>query len=150
MRARIAVVLLLTGLAAMPAAAGSATAQVAVSVQVVARTLMTVSSQPSSVEVTAADVARGYIDVPQAVAFQIHSNASNGYSLQFEPLNSPFQQATVQWGSAIATVGTDGAWISHPYQLGTSSESMSVRLTFAPGTQPGSYSWPLTFSANSL
>ena len=54
---------------AAPAYAGSASATMAISVQVIGRTLLTVGQQPASVEVTQSDIQRGYIDVPAAVAF---------------------------------------------------------------------------------
>ena len=41
--------------------------------QVVARTIVAVDQQPPSVEITSSDVARGYVDVPSAVAFRIRT-----------------------------------------------------------------------------
>jgi hypothetical protein len=121
-----------------------------VSVQVIARTILTMESQPATVEVTSADVARGYVEMPQAVAFRVRSNASNGYAVQFEPVAYPFARAEVIWGNAVATVGAEGAWLTRPSQQGTTVGTMNVRLTLAPGTGPGSYSWPVRFAANSL
>ena len=54
-----------------PLYAGSSTGQMNVSVQVIARTILTVDAQPSEINVTADDIARGYVDVPQAVAFRV-------------------------------------------------------------------------------
>jgi hypothetical protein len=149
---KITAVLLLTAFtfAAAPLSAGSTSAQMNVSVQVIARTILTVESQPASVEVSTADVSRGYVEVPQAVAFRVRSNAANGYSMQFEPVAYPFAQAQVNLGNAVATVGSDGTWLTRPYQQGTTTATMNVRLTLAPGTQPGSYAWPISFAANSL
>lgn len=150
MRMRIAAFLLLTVAWVAPAMAESTNAQMNVSVQVVARTLLTVDAQPSSVEVAPADIARGYIDVPRAIAFRIRSNASSGYSLQFEPVSYPFSGAAVKWENSTATFGNDGAWLTRPYQRGTTIGTMNVRLALAPTAQPGRYAWPVTFEANSL
>lgn len=150
MREKTAAFLLLTAILSIPALAGSKTAQMNVSVQVIARTILTVDSQPSSIQVTAADIARGYIDLPQAVTFEIRSNASSGYELQFQPVSYPYDHVSVQWGNGVATIGADGTWLTHPVQVGTTTESMSVRLILASGTQPGTYAWPLSFSASSL
>lgn len=142
----LASILLITA----PAFAGSTSAQLNVSVQVIARTILTIDSQPATVTVTADDLARGYIDLPQAVAFHVRSNASNGYTVQFDPLAGPFARADVTWGNSVATVGSDGSWMTRPYQQGTTTGSLTVRLALAPGAQPGSYAWPLHFGADSL
>ena len=132
-----------------PAYADSASATMAVSVQVIGRTLLTVAQQPASVEVTQSDVQRGYIDVPAAVAFQVRSNAREGYSLQFEPVSGPFAQANVTWENRTAAVGADGTWLTHGYQQGTTVGRLDVRLVLAPDAAAGSYSWPVRFAAGS-
>jgi len=149
-RVSTALLLIAAFIAVSPLAAASKSASLTVSVEVVARTIMTVDSQPASVDVTANDVARGYVDLPNSVVFHVRSNASNGYVIQFQPVSGSFSRADVTLGSAQAAVGTDGAWLSQPYQRGTSTGSFSVRLMLAPGTQPGSYAWPVRFDAGSL
>src|SRR5256886_17223736 len=135
---------------AVPVYADSASATMAISVQVIGRTLLTVGSQPASVEVTQSDIQRGYIDVPAAVAFQVRSNARDGYSLQFEPVSGPFAQAKVTWENSTAAVGADGSWLTHSYQQGTMAGRLGGRLGLAPDRSPGSYSWPVRFAAESL
>src|SRR3979409_752627 len=76
--------------------AGSNTAEMTVSARVLARTILTVDSQPASVEITGTDIARGYVDVPQAVAFRVRSNVREGYSLSFQPVAFPFAAAEVR------------------------------------------------------
>ena len=140
---------LLTGIA--PAAlAGDAAASMTISVQVVARTMMTIETQPASVNITAEDVTRGYVDLPSAVAFRVRSNARAGYAIEFEPLSGPFSHALVRWGSTQAAItNRDGSWVVQP-QAPRVEGSMAVRLTLAPGTEPGSYAWPLLMDARSL
>jgi len=151
MNKKIAAFLLAIALATVPLfAGGSKSASLTVSVEVIARTILAVDSQPASVEITGADVDRGYLDLPQSVMFHVRSNAANGYTVQFQPLEGPFTRAEINWGNSIATIGSDGAWLSQPYQQGTTSATLSVRLTLAPGTQPGSYAWPVRFDAGSL
>ena len=151
MRTLRTIVLLIASfvIVAAPAYADSASATMAISVQVIGRTLLTVGQQPASVEVTENDIQRGYIDVP-AVAFQVRSNAREGYSLQFEPVSGPFAQAKVTWENNTAAVGADGSWLTHGYQQGTTTGQLDVRLVLAPDATPGSYSWPVRFAANSL
>ena len=140
---------LFAALLAMPVCLSAATsAQMTVSVQVVARTIVTLEQQPASVEIAASDVARGYIDVPSAMAFRIRSNARNGYALQFAPVSGPFSSARVTWGNTTVNVGDDGSWVAQSYHPAvTTTGTMSVRLMLEPGTAPGSYAWPVAFSA---
>ena len=146
-RTALAVVVLAT---AFSLSAGESS-QMNVSVQVVARTIVTVDQQPASVEITSIDVARGYVDVPGAMAFRIRSNARNGYALQFDPVSGPFSAARVTWGNTTVNVGNDGSWVYQAYQPAVTPASlMSVRLSLAPGTAPGSYAWPVSLAANSL
>jgi hypothetical protein len=123
-----------------------------VSVQVIARTILTIDAQPSSLSITSDDVTRGYVDVPQAVAFRVRSNSREGYSLTFQPVSFPFSAAEVRWGAQTATLeGSD--WmssLSHPYQQGGSTGSLSVRFRLASGVEPGNYAWPLQVAASSL
>ena len=137
-------------LGAAAAQAASSSAEMRVSVQVIARTLLTVDQEPTSVQITADDIARGYIEVPEAVAFRIRSNASNGYSVQFQPVDYPFSKAEVKWGSSVAVVGSDGSWLTQPYQQGTTTGLLNVRLTLASSTTPGTYAWPIRLAADSL
>ena len=154
MRKQTAILLALLAVTAMsaPLYAGSSAAQMNVSVQVIARTILTVDAQPSEINVTADDIARGYVDVPQAVAFRVRSNSRQGYSLTFQPVSFPFSAAEVRWGGQMAMVD-GGDWLaalSHPYQQGGSAGSLSVRLRLSAGVEPGTYAWPLQVAANSL
>ncbi len=151
---KLAVASLLIAVASVaPLYAGSSSAQITVTARVIQRTILAVDSQPSTVEITAADIQRGYLDVPQAIAFRVRSNARDGYSLAFQPIALPFSSAEVQWGGQSALIETGGAWtgaLIHPYQQGGSAGMLSVRLRFAAGTEPGTYSWPIQVSANPL
>ncbi|HMC20707.1 MAG TPA: hypothetical protein VKL19_02555 [Thermoanaerobaculia bacterium] len=150
MNKKVTAILLLTATLIAPAYAGSTSAQLSVSVEVVARTILTIDSQPANIEITADDVARGYVDVPQAMLFHVRSNAINGYTVQFDPMNHPFSRADINWGNTAATVGADGTWLTRPYQQGTTPGSLNVRLTLSANASPGSYSWPVRVAANSL
>lgn len=135
-----------------PLCAASSAGQMNVSVQVIARTILTIDTQPAAVNVTSDDVARGYVDVPQAVAFRVRSNSREGYTLTFQPVTFPFAAAEVRWGAQRAVV-EGGDWmssLSHPYQQGGSAGSLTVRLRLSAGVEPGSYAWPLQVAASSL
>jgi len=150
MSKKLTAILAVAAFAAAPLLAGSNSASLSVSAEVVARTLLGIDSQPAALDVTANDIARGYIDLPQSVAFHIRTNASNGYRLEFEPVQYPFSEARVSWSSNLAVVAGEGSWVARPYRGGLIARTMSVRVMLAPGTQPGTYAWPVHFSASSL
>ena len=150
-KALLPVLLAFTAMSA-PLYAGSNTAQMNVSVQVIERTILTIETQPATVSVTTDDIARGYVDVPQAVAFRIRSNSREGYALTFQPVSFPFAAAEVRWGAQAAMVERSD-WmpsLTHPYQQGGSAGSLAVRLRLDAGVEPGSYAWPLHVAASSL
>jgi hypothetical protein len=127
--------------------ADSKSSQLSVSVEVVARTLLTIDAQPATIDVTAEDVARGYVDLPQAVQFHIRSNAADGYRVRFEPMSFPFRSAAITWENALATISSgEGSWITRSYERGTTAGAFNVRLNLAPGSEPGTYPWPVHFS----
>jgi hypothetical protein len=131
-------------------ALGDTSASMQVSVEVVARTIMTIEAQPASVEISAGDVARGYIELPAAVTVRVRSNARSGYAIEFAPLSGPFNRAKVRWSSFEAAVtASEGSWVVQP-QAKEVQSAMAVRLIVSQGTQPGSYAWPLVIDAKSL
>ena len=135
-----------------PLYAGGNTSQMNVSVQVIARTILTIDAQPAAVNITPDDVVRGYVDVPQSVAFSVRSNSREGYALTFQPVSFPFAAAEVRWDGQIAKI-EGGDWmplLRHPYQQGGSAGNLAVRLRLASGVEPGSYAWPLRVAASSL
>ncbi len=151
MRKQTTILALLAILFCLPTAyAATKSATMNVSVQVIGRTIVTVGQQPAAINVTVDDIRRGYIDLPAAVAFQVRSNARNGYVLEFEPIAGPFSQARVKLGSSTAVVGSDGTWLTRSQQQGTASGTLDVRLVLAGDATPGSYAWPIRFDANSL
>jgi len=135
---------------AVPAAAGSFSAQMQVSVRVIARTIVSVDQQPVTVEVTSGDVARGYVDIPQVIAFRVRSNAVNGYTLNFEPVTAPFSGAEVTWNGSVMVIGNESSWMNREYHRVATSGVLRVRLLLAPATQPGNYPWPIRLTAASL
>src|ERR1700730_7963218 len=95
----IAAILAVLVFSASSVRADSRTSPVQVSATVVARTILTVDNEPSQVEVTPADIARGYVELPNALSFRVRSNAPSGYVLEFGAGGGPFAAASVRWAS---------------------------------------------------
>jgi len=141
--------LLVTLVSGATALAESRSAQMTVSAIVVARTVISVDA-PTEVVVTEADAARGYVLIPHSIAFSVRSNSLGGYMLRFEAVQPVFSTASVSWGATEVLVQGGEAQIAQPYRKGITPYSATIRLNLAPGTQPGTYVWPLRIAADTL
>lgn len=124
-----------------------------ISARVLPYTRVELQSGPTVLEVTEADVARGYVDVESPLAFSIVSNSGQGATLVFAPLDGHVQQARV-------------SGLPQPLQLGRSLQALHVgmpgrgmsrldlRLRFrfylAEGTPSGVHPWPVRVSTEVL
>ena len=136
-------------LTAAPLFAGSASVPMHVSATVIARAIMTVSSEPT-VTVTDADVARGYVDVTAPIVIQVRTNSRAGYLLQAERQQVGLGAVELAFGDAAMTVGETESWISRPYVAGGEVIAMRARVHLEAGTQPGSYPLPIALSVRPL
>ena len=130
--------------------AGSASAPMQVSVNVIARAILTVDSTPGAVEVTGADIARGYVDVSAPVVIRVRTNRRAGYMLQAEQQSSDFKVVELSFGDSSMTVAGNETWISRPYVQGNDVIAMHMRVHLDANAQAGSYSLPISFSARPL
>lgn len=128
--------------------AGSTSAVMSVRVQVQARTLLNVESQPSSLVLTEADLARGYVEVPAVSRIRVHSNDPNGYLLAFDVTAGPFTAIEVTGLGPTAQISANGGWLVRPF-TGTQpvTSELTYRFLLASNVQPGTYPWPVALSA---
>ena len=143
------VLVLLLGVA-VPSWAGSSSVTMGVSVKVVARTVLSVVEEPAEVVVSPADVARGYVELPDALSFHVHSNNPGGYLVLLRSTGGPFAGATVSWASSEVSVTSTEAWIAQPYRRGIHRVVATVRLAIPPGVAPGRYHWPIAVTGANL
>ena len=136
-----------------PGAAGASesrsTLLVGATVEPVARIQQ--ESQPSEVLVSAADVRRGYVDVPQATSLEVNSNSPNGIALDLRPVNSLMTSVIVSGLESEQSLGADGGTLVRRWQR-PQSLRLSLRFKFmlAPGVTPGRYAWPLQLEVRPL
>lgn len=128
--------------------AGSTSALMSVRVQVQARTLLNVESQPPSLDLTEADLARGYVEVPAAARIRVRSNDPNGYLLDFEVAAGPFTAIEVTGLGPAAQISATGGWLAQPF-AGTQpvTSELTYRFLLAGNVRPGTYPWPVSLSA---
>ena len=109
--------------------------------------------QPSSVVVTAADIAKGYVDVPAAASVQVHSNTQDGYLLMFES-QGEFMRQTVVKGLAndvqISAAGGGVAQNTAGRGMRQAQLHLGFRFVLAKSAQKGVYPWPMHLSVTPL
>jgi hypothetical protein len=143
----------LLGASGPATAAGSAETKLTVTATILKRASLKVLAQPSSVVVTAADVARGYVDVPAAAQVAIQNNSVDGYLLEFASQGDFMRQIMVRGLSTDVQLSPAGGAVMQP-----SSGSGATRTTLALGfrfvlsesAQQGTYSWPMQLSVTPL
>lgn len=116
---------------------------------VVARHASVSVSQPASITVTAADVARGYLELPVPVQVVVRGNMSEGYCLVFERRGDEVGDVQVLGLGQPLVVGATEAMSERPAPgAGFWREQLSLRfrMALAPAAAPGEHAWPVQIS----
>ena len=131
--------------------ATAADAHVTVSATVLKHARLSITDQPATLEVTAADVVRGYVDVADAGQISIRSNSPR-YMLEFAVQEGFFRHIDVAGLGEDVMLGATGG-IASRRAAGpavTQIVSMRYRFVLAASVQPGSYPWPMRLSVSAL
>jgi len=125
--------------------------QIAVTALVPAQTVAQLVEQPYAITITAADVARGYVEIPAASQLRVTSNNPAGYVIDFFSRLPIFTSVRVSSGDVSADLGPDGgAIIEHRRQGRDMPLHLSFRFNLATQIQPGTYAWPLALNVRPL
>lgn len=130
-------------------AAQTASQTVRFVIKVPAMVRLDVLRQPQALEITEADVARGWVEIDHASLVQVQSNTL--WEVNFRSRSDLFRAATVKGLAGEVRLGPEGG--SQPALLATkrpSSYELSYRFELAPGVKPGSYPWPVDVSAHAI
>lgn len=126
--------------------ASSAEAKLVASVSVLKRAVVKVLSQPGAVEITAADIVRGYVDAASPFRIAVTSNSASGYQLVFETQGDFVGNTRVRGLGTDIQLGVGGGMVSQPAQ-GTGVTNVTYELGFRFGLsalgQEGFHSWPV-------
>ncbi len=126
--------------------AATARSEIAVGVTVLARTVIAAESNPAALEVTPLDVARGYVDAPQATRLTIANTSPYGYELDVWPAAPVFREVTiVGFGPQVRLGDEGGAIVARGARGPALPLVLDFRFRLAPGLAPGRYPWPLRF-----
>lgn len=108
---------------------------------------MRVLQQPAHLEVTAADLERGFVIAKALV--EVLSTHRQGYRLRALLASGPVVEAELQGLESPLRVDTGGAQVAMPSMVGRGRPApypVEYTLRLAPGTAPGTYAWPVALS----
>ncbi|OGW39977.1 MAG: hypothetical protein A2X58_06460 [Nitrospirae bacterium GWC2_56_14] len=131
----------------------STSAKISMTATVLEHTRMQILHQAQEFVITQADIMRGFVEVPAASRVAVKSNNPAGYLLAFEVMSGPdavFNSVNVLVGGRDVQIPAGGGWIPQPYIRGGITMDVSYRFSLAKGAQPGTYSWPLMVSVQSM
>jgi hypothetical protein len=146
--ARIALIV-----AASVTAAGARDVHSDLSVSVIVRPVarMELQSAPSALDISAADLRRGYIEVSQPTQFTVRSNSPNGYSLEVLTVAPVLSSMTIEGLNSDLTLGQEGGTIVQRWQKPqTVIVSLKFRFELLPGLGVGNYPWPVRLAVRPL
>lgn len=105
-------------------------------------------SGPEVLDVTAEDVARGFVDAPAATVLAVKTNARQGYDLRVDRQGDPLF-LVVEIGDLGATLGPEGGRIERD-QPGVSTDHVALRWRFylLEDVEPGLRPWPVRLSVS--
>ena len=125
--------------------------QIAVTAYVAPRVVSQLVQQAAALTITAADVARGYVEVAAGSRLRVTSNDPAGFVIDFFPRLPIFKAVHVSTREGSAQLGPDGGGIAEHRHHGRNMPlELSYRFDLADDVQPGTYAWPLAISVRPL
>lgn len=112
-----------------------------------------VLSQPASVTLTAADIARGYLDVPGPAQLAVRSNTAGGFLLLFTTFGDFVREVRVRGLGNEVQLGAAGGAVAHGSTGSGMSSTMldlGYRFELAASAQQGVYPWPMQVAVQPL
>ena len=146
-------VVAIAGLLPAMAAAGPSDAKLTVTVTVMKHASLTVLAQPASVVVTAADLVRGFVDVPSPAHVAILSNSQSGYMLMFASEGEFLRQTLIRGLGNDVQLDTAGGGVARrPEGRGMSKATLDLvfRFVLSSSAKQGVYAWPMRLSVAAL
>ncbi len=130
--------------------AESVEGKMSVSAMVIASARLTVESQPSTIEITASDIDRGYVELDTPILLRVQTNSRRGYLLQVANTDESFSEIEINFGTTAMRVGSHETWVERPYVKGGETIAMHARLRLSPMAQPGRRALPIDLTASAL
>lgn len=122
-----------------------------VSVTVRAVANIELQSAPTGLEITGADLKRGYIDVVQPTQLTVRSNSPSGFALEVLTITPMLASMIVAGLNDDLALGADGGTIVQRWQKPQAVNlSLKFRFALAPGLVAGTYPWPVRLAVHPL
>ncbi len=131
--------------------AGEVRTQFGVSATVLPVARVQSASMPPDLQVSSADLRRGYIDVRQPASIVINSNSAEGVALDLMALDPLLSGMVVEGLDSAQVLGAEGGTLVRRWS-GPQSLRLTLRFRFmlAPGLSPGRYPWPVHLGVRPL
>ena len=147
----LAALLFVTGLTGV--CAQSDQIKLVVSASISKHASLKVLTQPAAVVVTAADITRGYVDVPAPASVQVQTNTQNGYLLTFDNQGEFMRSILVKGLANDVQIGLAGGGVAHNTAgqgMRRAQLDLGFRFILASSAQEGVYPWPVRLSVTPL
>ena len=143
----IAPVVAASALLALPTPAvadGSRSAMIRVAATILSYVKVTGLSNPANLDVSAEDVARGYVDVEAGTSITVVTNSNDGYLISATGDPSTVRRIALKVG---ALTGAERVKVpSTPFAKALLR--VGYRLYLEPGVSAGSYPWPVAIGVS--
>jgi hypothetical protein len=106
-----------------------------------------VLNRPKKVNVTDADIKRGYVDINKVTVLEVYSNVRSGLLLKFESTRGPFKKMWLLEGEKKTVFPNMMGLIRQPYTKGKAIREFRFRFYLSEDAKAMPYSWPLRISA---
>ncbi|MDP9084387.1 MAG: hypothetical protein M3N50_11570 [Pseudomonadota bacterium] len=112
---------------------------------------MELRSVPSTVDLSAGDLRRGFVDVSQPTSLVIRSNSASGYSLDLMTVTPMLSSMIVYGLDSELSLGAQGGSIVQRWQSPhVVNLNLKFRFSLAPGLKAGTYPWPVAVAVRPL
>ena len=124
-----------------------------VTATIVKRATVKVLAQPATVVVTAADVERGYVEVPGRAQLSVRSNSQAGYMLVFASAGDFVRQMRVRGLGNEVQIGPGGGVVplsGSARSVTQATLELGFRFELAADARQGTYAWPVQISVTPI
>lgn len=121
--------------------ADAGTTRIQVGASVMAKLSVQHQQGPQDLVLTEQDVSRGYVEMRDAVRFNVRSNCP--YRVEMRLDSSAVGSAQASLSGRQVEIGAGTQSVEMPISLAERTTAVTYRFVLAPGARPGTYPWPM-------
>jgi hypothetical protein len=108
-------------------------------------------SAPADLQISAADLQRGFVEVAQPTQLIVRSNSQSGFALEVLTVAPMLSSMTITGLDSDLSLGADGGTIVQRWRQAQAVKlSLKFRFALAPGLKAGDYPWPVRLAVRPL